>query len=120
MPTRIARVLITALLLTVGTASCSLFHRVNTNADGNADIRLYVDNQHFNDATIYALFDGGIPIRLGQVVGLTKEVFTFPYRPGEFRLQIRLLAGGTHTTEPMQIYRGDELDLVIPSDIDWR
>lgn len=120
MYARTARLLATALLIAFGTTGCSLFHRVNTNADGNADIRLYVDNQHFNDATIYALFDGGIPVRLGNVVGKTKEVFSFPYRPGELRLQIHLLAGGTHTTEPMQVYRGDELDLVIPSDIDWR
>jgi len=80
-------------------------------------VRVYVDNQNFSDATIFAHFVGSGPIRLGQVVGKTREMLTFRFRDGEVRLEIRLLAGGSHMTQPIPIYRGDELELIVPADL---
>lgn len=106
-----------AMLFLAGTAGCAILNPPGQNVDPNEPLRLYVDNQNFADATIYALFDGGIPVRLGQVSGKSKEVFTFDYRPGEISLQIRLLAGPTTTTQPIPVFPGDELDLIIPAEI---
>ncbi len=105
------------VLALVGAAGCAAFGGGRGGARRDT-VRLYVDNQNFNDATIYARYGGMAPMRLGQVVGKTQEVFTFPYRNADLRLEIRLLAGDSHMTQPIQVYRGDELDLIIPSNLD--
>ncbi len=106
-----------AALTVLGVTACGAFG--GTRSAGAEDtVRVHVDNQNFADATIYVRFEGGAPMRLGQVVGKTQDVFSFPYRNAPVRLEIRLLAGGTHITDEIQVYRGDELDLVIPAHLD--
>ena len=106
-----------ALLTLAGLAGCAAMGGGRTDT-GREQIRVYVDNQNFADATIYARYQGMTPIRLGQVVGKTQEVFTVPFRNSDLRLEIRLLAGGSHITQPIQVYQGDDLDLVIPAQLD--
>ena len=78
-------------------------------------VQVEVDNQNFNDATIYVLTGSGEQ-RLGIVRG--KSVKTFVARlmgPYEVRLRVRLLAGGSFTTEAMHASPGETLLLIVPS-----
>ena len=80
-------------------------------------IQVEVDNQNFNDATVY-LQSGSGEQRLGIVRG--KSVKTFVARlmgPYEVRLRVRLLAGGSFTTEAMHAAPGETLLLIVPSSL---
>ncbi|MCH7564390.1 MAG: hypothetical protein IH968_11260 [Gemmatimonadetes bacterium] len=80
-------------------------------------IQVEVDNQNFNDATVY-LQSGSGEQRLGIVRG--KSVKTFVARlmgPYEVRLRVRLLAGGSFTTEAMHASPGETLLLIVPSSL---
>ncbi|HKJ92741.1 MAG TPA: hypothetical protein VJ957_06215 [Longimicrobiales bacterium] len=117
MSVKTGRRLIPTLAVALLVGGCALFHAPS--APGHQQtVRLHVDNQNFNDATLYVRYEGGAPIRLGQVTGKTQDVFSFRYHPGRVRIEIRLLAGGTHLTDPIAVDPGDDLDLIIPSNID--
>ena len=80
-------------------------------------VQVEVDNQHFNDATIYLLSGAGEQ-RLGTVPG--KSVKTFVARligPYDVRLRVRLLAGGSFTTDAMPASPGETLLLIVPSSL---
>ena len=80
-------------------------------------VQVEVDNQNFNDATVY-LQSGSGEQRLGIVRG--KSVKTFVARlmgPYEVRLRVRLLAGGSFTTEAMHAAPGETLLLIVPSSL---
>ena len=80
-------------------------------------VQVEVDNQNFNDATIY-LRSGSGEQRLGTVRG--KSVKTFVARliaPYDVSLRVRLLAGGSFTTEAMPAAPGETLLLIVPSSL---
>jgi hypothetical protein len=114
---RIGRSLAPAVAVMMLAGGCAIF-RAQPSSVRQETVRLHVDNQNFNDATIYVRYEGSSPFRLGQVTGKTQDVFTFRYRPGQVRIEIRLLAGGTHVTDAIPVDPGDDLDLIIPSNID--
>lgn len=114
---RIGRSLVPVLAVTLLAGGCALF-RAQPSSARQETVRLHVDNQNFSDATIYVRYEGASPLRLGQVTGKTQDVFTFRYRPGQVRIEIKLLAGGTHLTDAIPVDPGDDLDLIIPSNID--
>ncbi len=113
----IGRSLVTAFAIGLLAGGCAVFHAQSSSVRQQT-VRLHVDNQNFSDATLYIRYEGTGPIRLGQVTGKTQDVFTFRYRPGRVRIEIRLLAGGTHTTDSIPVDPGDDLDLIIPSNLD--
>lgn len=114
---KIGRRLAPVLAVLVLASGCAIF-RGQPSSVRQDMVRLHVDNQNFNDATLYVRYEGASPIRLGQVTGKTQDVFTFRYRPGQVRIEIKLLAGGTHLTDAIPVDPGDDLDLIIPSNID--
>ncbi len=80
-------------------------------------VHVEVDNLNFYDATIYVLSGSG-ERRLGIVPG--KTVKTFVARllgPDNIRLRVRMLAGGSFTTEFMNASPGETLLLIIPSSL---
>ena len=80
-------------------------------------VHVEVDNLNFYDATIYVLSGSG-ERRLGIVPG--KTVKTFVARlvgPDDVRLRVRLLAGGSFTTDTMHTSPGETLLLIIPSSL---
>lgn len=82
--------------------------------EGDAAISLRVDNNNFNDATLWVLADGARR-RLGIVGGNTRRTFRIPWTGVRtVRVEVDLLAGGGFTTDPLSVERGEELDLVIP------
>jgi hypothetical protein len=64
---------------------------VGSEQGAQGQIRVQVDNQNFNDMSIY-LIDAGTRIYLGSVNGLTKSSLTIPRGAGRSSLQVRLLA----------------------------
>lgn len=80
-------------------------------------LTLYVENQNFYDATLYALSRGGERQRLGVVGGNNHATFTFRWLQDELRVMIQLLAGGATATETMLVSPGDSLQLIIQPDL---
>ncbi|MEJ2216154.1 MAG: hypothetical protein P8099_06010 [Gemmatimonadota bacterium] len=117
MSVRLGRSLAFVLVIMLLAGGCAVF-RAQPPSTHRDMVRLHVDNQNFNDATLYVRYEGSSPMRLGQVTGKTQDVFSFRYRPGQVRIEIKLLAGGTHITGPINVDPGDDLDLIIPSNID--
>jgi hypothetical protein len=80
--------------------------------------RIYVENDNFYDARIYAIASGSSRRSLGYVTGKSTEVFTVPWEfSNDLRVQIDLQAGPTCTTESIPVDPGDELRLQILSNI---
>ena len=76
-------------------------------------IRIQVQNNDFNDATLHALWDGGRK-RLGTVTGKGSGTFTLAWdHDGPLQLEIDFLAGGKCTTGAITAKPGDSLDLLI-------
>jgi hypothetical protein len=76
-------------------------------------VRLTVQNQRFEDATIHALWKGGARRRVGMVTGMTTQTFTFDWVSDEVRLEVDFIAAEDYTVEPIEVDEGDHLDLTI-------
>lgn len=80
------------------------------------EIKIYIDNRAFMDATIYAVTNGGRR-RLGRVVGTRETVFTMPLQvPSELYLEVDLLAGPRCRTERILVDPGDQVEFTIQTD----
>lgn len=88
---------------------------------GADEVKVFVSNLAFMDATIYSITNGGRR-RLGQVTGKQDAVFTFPLSfPSAMYLEIDLLAGPRCETERFTVDPGDHLELIIQNDFaGWR
>jgi hypothetical protein len=76
-------------------------------------IRLFVINHDFNDATLFA-FRGAQRIRLGIVTGKGEASYTIPWPSTQaLRVQISLLTQNTCTTPELQVDPGEILELQI-------
>lgn len=85
---------------------------------GKESIRVRVENQNFNDATIHAI-RGGERIRLGQVTGKTESTFTLPWTfslPLQF--QVHLNGGADCNVRAISVDPGDEIWVRIPIEVD--
>lgn len=86
---------------------------------GNRNLfRIYIQNDNFYDARVYAVAGGGARQSIGFVSGKTDRVFTVPWSfSNELRIEINMVAGPTCITEPLTVDPGDELRLQIMSGI---
>lgn len=78
------------------------------------DVQIRVENQNFNDVTLYAL-RGGEPIRLGDVIGKSSGSFSIDWNfslPLEFRAE--LVGGGACNIRPLNVDPGDRIWVRIP------
>jgi len=82
--------------------------------DRSGPIVLEVQNDNFNDARVYTLWNGQRR-RIGTVIGKTENRFEFDHRQGDLRIQVDFLAAGGFTTEPILAWPGEVIHLVIPS-----
>ncbi|GIW53057.1 MAG: hypothetical protein KatS3mg081_2412 [Gemmatimonadales bacterium] len=80
------------------------------------ELTLYVRNQNFYDATLYAVSQGGHRLRLGIARGNSEETFVFRWPHLDLRIVIDFLAAGSTFTESLPVEEGDELELIIESD----
>lgn len=104
-----------SLLLAFGVAACAGSRtqaRGLPGSETNQRISILVDNQEFNDATIY-LFRNSSRYRLGIVGGKSSREFTTAWQFPEMQLQVSFLGGGGFTTERIAVSPGDDLQLII-------
>jgi hypothetical protein len=82
--------------------------------EASGRITVVVDNLQFNDATLYALANGGSRTRIGTVSGKNRGTMRVNWeRPRELRIEIRLLAGERFTTTGLNVTAGERVDLTI-------
>ena len=79
-------------------------------------IQLTIQNNRFNDATIYAEWSGIGRRWVGRVTGKTSETFMFDWKSHSVTIEADFIAGGTFATTEIEVYGGDHLDLVIMND----
>jgi len=83
-------------------------------ANRTGPVTLMVDNQNFKDARIYVIWDNHRQ-RAGMVVGKTRQSFELDRRfGGDLRVHIDFIAGHSYTTDPLHVWPGEILELVIP------
>jgi hypothetical protein len=84
---------------------------------GEKEIKVFITNLAFMDATVYGVTNGGARKRLGRVTGKRESVFTLPFpHSADFQLEIDIMAGPKCKTERMPVNPGDHLELVIRTD----
>jgi hypothetical protein len=76
-------------------------------------ILLEVQNDNFQDARIYARWNGERQ-RLGLVTGNSSDRFELRGRTGALRIEVDFVAGGAFLSEPIQVGPGDNLTFRIP------
>ena len=79
-------------------------------------VRLTVQNNSFNDATIYAEWSSVGQRRIGIVTGKTSETLVFDWESPRLRIEAKFMAGQGFTTDEMGVWQGDHLNLVILSE----
>ncbi|MCE2398166.1 MAG: hypothetical protein J4F34_03825 [Gemmatimonadetes bacterium] len=103
-----------ALVAALGTAGCTMVtERINPFAQGSSGmIRLYVENNNYNQATISAL--GNLRRRIGIVGGHRSESFRIDWpNADELQLEIDILAGGSYITNSVPLEPGEAATLYI-------
>ncbi len=88
-------------------------------SDGEpGEVAVNVENQNFNDATLYVVRGGGERLRLGSVTGKSEADFTVRW---DFTLtiefQISLIGGGGCRTRPLSVSGGENVWVRIPANI---
>jgi hypothetical protein len=77
------------------------------------EVKIYVTNLAFMDATLWAVTTG-TRHKLGIVTGKKEAVYTMPLPfPALMHIEIDLLAGPLCYTERLTVDPGDELELII-------
>lgn len=109
-----------AMLVTAAVMAGAGCHRnqVDTEVDPSTPTILVVDNQAFNDMTIYVL-EGGRRVRLGLATGNSQTRFTLPKYLVRPLTQLRFMAdpigsNRTPVSDEIMISPGEEISLRIP------
>lgn len=107
--------LLPLLVLAVSGCSAGLFgERPDpTTAPPENEVVLEVDNQNYKDARIYVIWNSARD-RVGMVTGNTRQTFRLRGQEGQMRVEVDFVAGGGFVTEPLQVWRGETIQLVIP------
>jgi hypothetical protein len=79
----------------------------------NAPVRLTVQNNDFNDAVIYADWEGGLRDRVALFTGKTSQTASFPWRSDVVQFYVDFIAGDQFMIEPIPVQPGDHLDIVL-------
>jgi hypothetical protein len=80
---------------------------------GSGSVTVTIQNQDFKDATIYANWAGMARHRVGLAVGKTSKTFIIEWRSEVVQFDADFIAGRTFAFEPISVYEGDHLDLII-------
>lgn len=117
---RLLVVLPALLLLLVLQGACAMPWQNDRPAPASQDrmeetLVLDVDNRNFLDARIYVLRDDGLPERAGIVTGNSQERLRIENQPGNLRIQVDFVAGDTRTSDVIQVWEGETVELLIPS-----
>lgn len=104
-----------AVLSTSALTACATGSPDNPMQLGARDepVRITVQNNDFYDAVIYANWIGSTRDRVGMVTGKTTETFTVDWRSERVWFEADFVSGGSVPFEPVDVWGGDHLDLVI-------
>ena len=105
-------VVFASVLLVAGCAS-SPDNPLQGVPDHETPVRVTVQNQDFYDAVIYANWIGSTRQRVGMVTGKTTETFEMPWRAEAVRFEADFVSGGSIFFDPIEVWGGDHLDLVV-------
>ena len=85
----------------------------------NDSIYVQVINDHFSDARIYALYEGGARYTLGLVVGKTKGQLTpILWQPRGLQFEVSFIATeGVYYSDELLLEPGDVIQMTIPPNI---
>lgn len=105
------------LLMAMPLYGCAILPRGERPApdapSNNEPVLLEVNNQNFQDARIYVIWDG-FRERAGLVNGNTRQTLRLQSRDGQLRVEVDFVAGGGYVTDPIQVWRGETIQLIIP------
>ena len=76
-------------------------------------IQLTVQNNDFNDAVVYANWQGSVRQRVGLFTGKTKQTVTLPWRGDVVQFEVDFIAGSAFFVDPIDVQAGDHLDIVL-------
>ena len=86
--------------------------------DGSASvIRVTVQNDDFRDAVIYANWQGSTRRRMGMATGKASNTFSTQWQASVVQLEAHFIAGGTVLSEPIQVWEGDRLEIVLTNEV---
>lgn len=102
-----------SLSLFMGCASAPRSAPLFGAARGSGSVTLTIQNNDFKDAVIYANWSGSTRKRVGLAIGKTSQTFTIKWQSESVQFIADFIAGGTFPFEPIQVFEGDYLDLVI-------
>lgn len=105
-----------AVVSTMALAGCA--HQQPDNplrgvAGRDSPVRITVQNQDFYDAVIYAHWSGSTKERVGMVTGKTTQTFETTWRSETVRFEADFISGGSVFFDPIDVWGGDHLDLVV-------
>jgi hypothetical protein len=82
-------------------------------------VYVQVTNDHFADARLYAIYDGGARYPLGLISGKSKgPLQAILWNPRPLMLEISFIAEpGLYYTEDLMLERGDVVQITIPPNI---
>ncbi len=81
-------------------------------SERDRSIHITIDNQEFQDATIYTVYAGSRQ-RLGMVTGKRSQTFTVDWPHPDLQLAVQFLAAGSFLTERIPVVPGDHVELQI-------
>ena len=106
-----------AATLLLGCAGCASVPDPFTPGAGiQRPVQLTVQNNDFNDAVIYANWQGGARHRVGLAVGKTTQTFTFDKQGEVVQFDVDFIAGASIPGDPISVIEGDHFNLVIMND----
>lgn len=114
MPTRFPFIFVLLSAPAALLGGCAGGYSENPFQEGSAssrEIQVRVQNQNFNDATIWAVWEGGGRDRLGTVTGNSTQTFTTRHRSNVVRFEVDFLAGGGYMSESIPVGPGERLEL---------
>ena len=78
-------------------------------------IQLTVENNDYNDAVIYAVWDwdGGRRYRVGTVTGKTSQTLEIPWRGSAVVFDVDFVGGQGYDVDPTEVDAGDHLSLML-------
>lgn len=104
--------LVSAALL-LGCASTAQDNPLRAIPGNDTPVQVTVQNQDFYDAVIYAHWSGSTRHRVGMVTGKTTQTFEMDWRAETVRFEADFVSGGSVFFDPIDVWGGDHLDLVV-------
>lgn len=113
---------VVALILVLLTPGCGVRQDQARDADAiEADsVVIVAVNEHYYDARVHAVYEGGPQVTLGTIPGNGGTVqAALPWDPRALIFEISFVISGVdYVSEPVTVTRGEHLEVRLPANID--